>query len=209
MSGEVIQGWRKYHETEDLTLAPFGGPGNNRRRSSARTSRPLAHALEHHGRQRARHVGVRPWLRAAEPPDFGLLRPVERDGRRRHEGRRFGSFASFAISRFFTGYSANNTTSPNSLTWRAGGRAEWHVLSGLDISAGYTERDQTWDNQALLNELYTGTSTFTGFSQSDFQSLLSTQTNIERKDKVLDVQASCASSGRSASASASPVSTRT
>jgi hypothetical protein len=63
-------------------------------------------------------------------------------------------------------------------------------MSGLDFTAGYTQRKQTWDNQALLNDLFTGTSTFTGFSQADFQSLISTQTSIERKEQKFDVQAS-------------------
>ena len=191
MSGEVIQGWRKYHETEDLTLAPFGGPGNN-------TTPVLGQNVAASSLTRSSTTDVNvpvtsAFVRGFALPNLQISGFYVRSNATGDDGTKegaAGNFASFAISRFFTGYSANNTTSPNSLTWRAGGRAEWHVLSGLDVSAGYTERDQTWDNQALINELYTGTSTFTGFSQADVKSLLSTQTNIERKEKVLDVQAS-------------------
>jgi hypothetical protein len=191
VSGEVIQGWRKYHETEDLTLAPFGGPGNN-------TTPVLGQNVSANSLTRSSNTDINvpitsAFVRGFALPNLQISGFYVRSNATGDDGTKegaAGSFASFAISRFFTGYSANNTTSPNSLTWRAGGRAEWHVMSGLDLSAGYTERDQTWDNQALLNELYTGTSTFTGFSQADFQSLISTQTNIERQDKVLDVQAS-------------------
>ena len=89
VSGEFIQGWRKYHETENLT--------RSRRSRGTATTRPAArqqhhgkqpHALEHDGRERPRHVRVRPRLRASEPPALGLLRALERHGRRRHEGRR-------------------------------------------------------------------------------------------------------------------------
>ena len=192
ISGEVIQGWRKYHETEDLTPRPFAGSGNN-------TSSTLGKTVSANTLTRSSTTDVNVpvtsafvrGVRPAQPPDLGLLRPRRtRSATTRTKEGASGSFASFAISRFFTGYSANNTTSPNSLAWRAGGRAEWHVLSGVDVSAGYTERDQTWDNQALLNELFTGTSTFTGVSPVDVQSLLSTQTSIERQEKVFDVQAS-------------------
>ncbi|HEY3351311.1 MAG TPA: hypothetical protein VGM13_16160 [Thermoanaerobaculia bacterium] len=191
VSGEVIQGWRKYHETEDLTLAPFGGPGNNTTPVLGKTV--TANSLTRSSTTDVNVPVTSAFVRGFALPNLQISGFYVRSNATGDDGTRegaSGSFASFAISRFFTGYSANNTTSPNSLTWRAGGRAEWHVLSGLDLSAGYTERDQTWDNQALINELYTGTSTFTGFSQADVTSLLSTQTNIERKEKLLDVQAS-------------------
>lgn len=191
VSGEVIQGWRKYHETEDLTLAPFAGPGNN-------TTPVLGKSVTANTLTRSSTTDVNvpvtsAFVRGFALPNLQISGFYVRSNATGDDGTKegaAGSFASFAISRFFTGYSANNTASPNSLTWRAGGRAEWHVLSGVDVSAGYVERKQTWDNQALLNELYTGTSTFTGFSQADFQSLITTQTSIERKEQVFDVQAS-------------------
>ena len=191
ISGEVIQGWRKYHETEDLTLAPFAGPGNNS--TPVLDKNISATSLTRSSTTDVNVPVTSAFVRGFALPNLQLSGFYVRSNAVGDDATKegaSGTFASFAISRFFTGYSANNTTSPNSLAWRAGGRAEWHIMSGLDVSAGYTERDQTWDNQALLNELYTGTSTFTGFSQADFQSLLSTQTNIERKEKLFDAQAS-------------------
>jgi hypothetical protein len=191
VSGEVIQGWRKYHETENLALVPFGGSGNN-------TFPILGNNITANSLTRSSVTDVNTpvtsaFVRAFALPELqfsGFYVRANNTGDDSTKEAASGSFASYAISRFFTGYSAANTSSPSSLSWRAGGRAEWHVMSGLDFTAGYTRRDQTWDSQALLNELYTGTSTFTGFSLADFQSLITTQTSIERKEDQVDVQAS-------------------
>lgn len=189
VSGEVIQGWRKYHETDDLTLAPKAGSGNN-------TTQVLGKDLAATTLTRSSLTDVNvpvtsAFVRAFALPNLqftGFYVRANAVGDDATKEGASGSFASFAISRFFTGYSAANTTSPTSLSWRAGGRAEWRAFGFLDVTAGYTERDQTWDNRALLNELFTGTSTFTGFSQSDVTTLLTTQTSIERQEKVLDTQ---------------------
>ena len=191
VSGEVIQGWRKYHETENLTLAPFAGNGNN---AAPVLGQPVtATTLTRSSTTDVNVPVTSAFVRGFALPNLQITGFYVRSNATGDDGTKegaSGSFASFAISRFFTGYSAANTTSPTSLAWRAGGRAEWHIFSGLDVSAGYVQRDQTWDNQALLNDLYTGTSTFTGFSQADVQSLISTQTSLERKEQVFDVQAS-------------------
>ena len=189
ISGEVVQGWRKYHETEDDTLVAKAGSGNN-------TNTILGNNIAANTLTRSSTTDVNvpvtsAFVRAFALPNLQLsgfyVRANAVGDDATVEGAS-GSFASFAISRFFTGYSAANTTSPNSLSWRAGGRAEWHALGFFDVMVGYTERDQTWDNQALLNELFTGTSTFNGFSQANVQTLLTTQTSIERQDKVFDAQ---------------------
>jgi len=189
VSGEVIQGWRKYHETENDTLVPFGNAGNN---STPVLGQPVtASTLTRSSTTDVNVPVTSAFVRGFALPNLQITGFYVRANAIGDDGTKegaAGSFASFAISRFFTGYSAANTTSPNSLSWRAGGRAEWRVLGFLDVTAGYTERDQTWNNQAMLDELFTGTSTFTGFSQADVQTLLTTQTSIERKEQQFDAQ---------------------
>jgi hypothetical protein len=191
ISGEVIQGWRKYHETENDTLVPFGGPGNNTNPVLGKSI--AANTLSSSSVTDVNTPVTSAFVRAFALPNLQIsgfyVRSNSSGDDNATEGAS-GNFASFAISRFFTGLSGSSSTAPTSLTWRAGGRAEWHVMSGLDVSAGYTERDQTWDNRALLSELYTGTSTFTGFSLADFQALTTTQTNLENMEKIADVQVS-------------------
>jgi len=191
ISGEVIQGWRKYHETENDTLVPFGGPGNNTAPVLGRNI--AANTLTTSSVTDVNTPVTSAFVRGFALPNLqisGFYVRANATGDDNATEGASGTFASFAISRFFTGFAGNPSTAATSLTWRAGGRAEWHVQSGLDISAGYTERDQTWDNRALLSELYTGTSTFTGFSLADFQALTTTQTNLENQEKIADVQVS-------------------
>jgi len=196
VSGEVIQGWRKYHEIENDTLVPFGGPGNNA--APVLGKNISANTLTTSSVTDVNTPVTSAFVRGFALPNLQIsgfyVRSNSTGDDNAAEGAS-GSFASFAISRFFTGLSGTSSTAPTSLSWRAGGRAEWHVMSGLDVSAGYTERDQTWDNHALLSELYTGTSTFTGFSLADFQALTTTQTNLENREKIADVQVSAKALG--------------
>jgi hypothetical protein len=191
VSGEIVQGWRKYHETESLALVPFGGPGNN---AAPVLGLPITATTLTRSSVTDVNVPVTSaFVRGFALPNLqlsGFYVRANASGDDATAEAASGSFASYAISRFFTGLSGLSSSAPTSLAWRAGGRAEWHVMSGLDVTAGYTQRDQTWDNQALLADLFTGTSTFTGFSQADFQSLITTQTSIERKEKQFDLQAS-------------------
>jgi hypothetical protein len=196
VSGEVIQGWRKYHEVENDTLVPFGGPGNNT--TPILGKNVAANTLTSSSVTDVNTPVTSAFVRGFALPNLqisGFYVRANATGDDSTADGASGSFASYAISRFFTGFSGNASTAPTSLTWRAGGRAEWHVMSGLDVSAGYTERDQTWDNRALLSELYTGTSTFTGFSLADFQALTTTQTNLENREKIADVQVSAKALG--------------
>jgi hypothetical protein len=196
VSGEFIQGWRKFHETENDKLAPFANAGNN-------TDPVLGNPINASTLTRSSTTDINvpvtsAFLRAFPLPELqlsGFYVNANAGGDDATKEAAGGSFASFAISRFFTGYTANNTSSPTSHIRRGGVRAEWHVLSGFDVTAGYAHREQSWDSQALLNELFTGTSTFTGFTQPDVQSLLTTHTSLSRKEDQFDVQAAARNLG--------------
>jgi hypothetical protein len=191
ISGEVVQGWRKFHETENLSLSPAPGSGDN---SVPVLGLPVSATSLKSTTTTDINVPVTSAFVRAFATDAlqisGFYVRANTTGDSADKEAASGSFASFAISRFFTGFTGATTSTPTSLVWRAGGRAEWHVLSGLDVTAGYTHRDQTWDSQALIADMFTGTSTFTNFSQTDLQTLLTTQTSIERKEDQFDVQAS-------------------
>jgi hypothetical protein len=202
VSGEVVQGWRKYHETENLALVSGAGSGNNT--SPVLDKNITASSLTRSSVTDINTPVTSAFVRGFAMPNLQLSGFYVRSNASGDDSTAetaAGSFASFNrfsapslqsqnFSGFFTGLLGASYATPKSLSWRAGGRAEWHVMSGLDLTAGYTQRDQTWDNQALLSDLFTGTSTFTGFSQADFLSLIATQTSIERKEKQFDVQAS-------------------
>jgi hypothetical protein len=72
--------------------------------------------------------------------------------------------------------------------WRMGGRVEWHVLDGVDVTGGFVHRHATWDGQDLVSSLFTGTTTFTGFTLADIQTILNAQTSVDRTEDVYDVQ---------------------
>jgi hypothetical protein len=99
-----------------------------------------------------------------------------------------GSLVSFPLSRFFTGLTDNSSSRVQNTMWRVGGRVEWHVLDGIDVTGGFVRRHATWDGQDLVTSLFTGTSSFTGFTLADIQTILNAQNSVDRIEDVYDAQ---------------------
>ena len=99
-----------------------------------------------------------------------------------------GSLVSFPLSRFFTGLTESASSRVQNTVWRAGARVEWHLLQGVDVTGGFVRRHATWDGQDLVSSLFSGTTTYTGFTLADIQTLLNAKNSIERTEDVYDVQ---------------------
>jgi len=119
VSGEVIQGWRVFHETQTLTLAPNGGSGFNL--SPILGQNVTATTLKRWTDTDINVPITSAFVRAFALPELqlsGFYVRANAVGDDATQESASGNFASFAVSRFFTGYSANNATSPNSLILR-------------------------------------------------------------------------------------------
>ena len=189
VSGEFLQGWRRYRETEKDTLLPGAGAGNNK------------------GTVLDKDINLSSLTRSSvtdvnTPTSSFFLRGFVTDaiqltafyvhanagGDSTDQENLSGSLASFQLARFFTGLADTSSSRVQNTMWRAGGRVEFHVLAGLDVTGGYVHRDATWDGQDLVTSLFTGTSSFTGVTLADIQTILDAQTSVERTEDVFDVQ---------------------
>ncbi|HEX7616859.1 MAG TPA: hypothetical protein VF554_16475 [Thermoanaerobaculia bacterium] len=190
VSGEFLQGWRRYRETEKLSLLGGAGAGNN-----AGTVLDQNVNLSSYSRSSVTDINtptssffVRGFLTDSIQL-IGLYVKSSATGDDTDNTSASGSLVSFPLARFFTGLTESGSSRVDNTVWRAGARVEWHVLEGVDVTGGFVRRHATWDGQDLVSSLFSGTSTFTGFTLADLQTLLNARNSIERTEDVYDVQA--------------------
>ena len=188
-SGEFLQGWRRYRETEKDTLLPGAGAGNNKgtvldkditlsslTRSSVTDVNTPTSSFFLRGFADRRH------------PAHRLLRARER-GRGQH-----GPGGSQRLARVVSAGEVLHRPHRQLFVPRpehdvARGRARRVSRARRPRRDGrLRHRDATWDGQDLVTSLFTGTSSFTGVTLADIQTILNAQTSVERTEDVFDVQ---------------------
>ncbi len=189
VSGEFLQGWRRYRETEKLSLLSGAGAGNN-----TGTVLDKDVNLSSYSRSSVTDINtpttsffVRGFLTDSVQL-IGLYVKSSAGGDDTDTTSATGSLVSFPVARFFTGLTENGSSRVDNTVWRAGARVEWHVLQGVDVTGGFVRRHATWDGRDLVSSLFSGTSTFTGFTLADLTTILNAKNSIERTEDVYDVQ---------------------
>ncbi|HEX5855058.1 MAG TPA: hypothetical protein VFZ57_05515, partial [Thermoanaerobaculia bacterium] len=189
VSGEFLQGWRSYHEIEKDSVLPGAGAGNDPGTVLGKsvTLSTLTRSSVTDVNTPTTSLFVRAFATDAVQL-LGFYVNSNAGGDSTDKESLSGSLVSFDLSRFFTGLTDSSSSRVQNKVWRLGGRLEWHVLSGVDVTGGFVRRHATWDGQDLVSSLFTGTSTFTGFTLADIQTILNAQNSIERTEDVYDVQ---------------------
>ncbi len=95
-----------------------------------------------------------------------------------------GSFASFALGRFFSGLSESATSTAKNTTWRGGGRAEVNVAPNIDVVGGFQREHRELDGAALIDTVFLQSITFAGFDRRDIETVLMAASSIERDQDV-------------------------
>jgi hypothetical protein len=198
VNGRFIQGWRRFRETEDLTLAPGAGNGNNsfpllgvnvtansiNRTTETKTDTPSTLALV------TGRIGSRIRLIGSYQRAHGEADTTEAENAS-------GSFVDFfTIRRFFGGLAETASTKSNATFWTGGGRAEFAIADGVDFSAGFSRRHRYMDGFALVSSLYTQTTTFAGGDPRSLLVLLQANNAMDRFDNVFDSNLSFRALGR-------------
>ena len=188
-SGEFLEGWRRDREIEKDSLAPGAGAGNN-------TGTVLGNNLNLSSLTRSSVTDVNTptssfFLRGFATDALQLMAFYVRasaSADSTDQENLNGSLVSFPLARFFTGLADNSSSRIQNTMWRVGGRVEWHVLDGIDVTGGFVRRHATWDGQDLVSSLFTGTTGYTGVTLADIQTILNAQTSVDRIEDVYDVQ---------------------
>ena len=181
--GEVTQGWRRYRGTEDLTLAPAAGSGNNLtpilgvpvtadQITSSNTSTvntPFTNVyLAGKPWQRVKLIGNYSRFSATSDPN-GLEDLT-------------GTFVSFPLLRDFSGLNETVDGRAKNTTWRGGARAEVSISDGVDFVGGWQRDHRELDGTALINDIYLSTVTFNGLDKQDVQTVLNSSNALSRDE---------------------------
>jgi len=194
--GQIVQGWRKFTQTDAVSLAPGANNGNNSapvlgqdvtadgitRTTESKVNTP-ATSIWVSSRPISMLKLVASYVRADASGDANS---AEVDG---------GNFVSFEISRFF--HSLNDTISAKAETdyWRGSARAEVTLAPNVTFSGGWTERSRDLTGSALATSLFIDTMTFGGVSTGDLQQIARANTSLERDDRVFDAMVTASALG--------------
>lgn len=185
VSGQITQGWRSFRGSESLALVPGAGNGNEpgtvigqpvtattiTRTDRSHVDTPFTNA----------YVTGNVWKRVRLVGNYVRF-AADSNGSESESAA--GSFASFALSRFFTGLTETATSSAKNTTWRGGGRAEVTLAPNIDAVAGFQREHRELNGAALIDTVFLQTITFAGFDRTDIETVLKAASSVDRDEKV-------------------------
>jgi hypothetical protein len=185
VAGQFTQGWRSFRGTDSLTLASGAGDGNNpgpvigqpvnaaslTRIDKTHVDTPFTtFFVAGQAMKRVRLIGN--YVRFA----------ADSSGNETESAA--GSFASFALGRFFSGMTGSATSSAKNTTWRGGGRAEVAIGPKVDFLAGFQREHREMDGVALIDTVFLQSITFAGFDRRDIETVLNARSSVNRDEDV-------------------------
>ncbi|HEV2719385.1 MAG TPA: hypothetical protein VG323_05165 [Thermoanaerobaculia bacterium] len=187
-SGSVTEGYRRFHNDETLSLVPGAGAGNN-------LDPVLGRNITAGGISRTSHdSGSTPFTNAyvtgAFDPRFKLVGNYVRftaksDGNESEADT--GSFASFALGRFFNGITESIDDHAKNTTWRGGLRGELSIVNNVDLLGSFEREHRNLEGSALINTLYLQSITFGGADPRDLATVISSNNSLERREDVASI----------------------
>lgn len=185
--GQVTQGWRDASSTENLTLTPGANAGLNP------GTGPFGRTITAQGITRTSETDIStPFTNAAVTGQItSRVRLIGQFTRFEAENEGFeiedatGSFLSFGISRFFTGFNEEIEARAQNQTWRGSLRGEVSLFDGIELLAGYETDHRELGGAALVNTLFLNTLTFGGVDPRDVAEVLESENAVERDTDML------------------------
>jgi hypothetical protein len=187
--GTFLQGWRDFTGTNQQTLAPGEGVGNNPgttlgqeveldafNRSTRTTADTPVTTFHVTGRVTETSRFVASYVRA------------DADGETSMDETLSGSLVSFQLSRFFQGLEQSVQSRTENPYWRGEARFEWDISQNVGMNVGYEVRDRQLEGWSLIASLFSDTLNFGGFDPQDISTLVEANTGYERKDNVANVR---------------------
>ena len=195
--GTVLQGWRQFKGTDNLSLVPGGGAGNNAG-PVLDQSTVSASSIVQSGNT---NVNT-PFTNVSVTGAIGKRLKVtgnyvqfnaKQDGAGSEADA--GSFVSFQLDRFFSGVSQSIAANAQNKTWQGGGKVELGLAEGVDLFGGFQRAHRDQSGASLIDTLYLQSIMFGGLDKRDLEVLLNTQNSLTRQDDVWDVGVSARSIG--------------
>lgn len=193
--GRVTQGWRSYEADETLTL--INPDGNN--------SFPvLGVPVDADSLTRTSHVEDEnaPFTNVFVTGELGsrvkligtyVTAEAEAEGLESENAT--GVFVSFPLRAYFNGVNSAITSLADVESSRAGVKAEIVLMPGLDLLAGFEQRERDMSGIGMLDAIYFDAATFGGLDLGDLEVLATRETLFERDEDVYNVGLSWRAAG--------------
>jgi hypothetical protein len=190
-SGTVVQGWRIFDSSEKVSLLLGAGGGNNGTPVLGRdiTLSNYTRLTDSEGTFPMTNAYVSAMLTSGLRLVGSFVRADMSSATADVEAAA-GSLASFKLSRFYTGFTESVRARSESLNWRGEARVEWEPTDGLQLLAGYTKRHRDQDGWATFADMFANTVNFSGADPKAINTLLTSNTAMERDENVLELKAS-------------------
>lgn len=188
-SGVVTQGWRSLETDETLTLFAGGEAGNNPGNVLGRPVNAIGIARDSNFDVTTPFTNA--FVTAQVLPQLKLIANFSRftaegDGPELESAS--GSFASFRLSRFFTGFEDRVDSRAENRTWRGGLRAEYALSDTLDLTAAYRTDRRDLDGAAAFHTVFLNTVNFGGADpRAMLEEVFDLENALERNDDILEI----------------------
>jgi len=188
VAGQFTQGWRKYTGNQSMTLVPGYPLGNN--------LDPLGYtqsitSLNDSSQTVTNAPVTNAWLALTPFRGFKLLGAYTTTNSTGSgsatEDAAGKDLVSFDILRIFSALSELTQSEANTKVSRLNGRLEWNIVKGLDLTGGYTHGKRELTGLALVGEMFSGVTTFTGAPVGSLLDLHSAAAQMNRTDDTYDV----------------------
>jgi hypothetical protein len=183
--GEVTQGWRRFSGDETLSLI---GPSTGNNTTPILGRDITATSISRHDSTSVDTPFTNAYITGQFADRVKLTGNYVRfnaDSNGSESEADAGSFASFAISRFFAGLNETATSNAKNTTWRGGARAEVTIADNVDVFAGFDRDHRELNGSALLNDLFIQTVNFGGADPRDVATVLNATSSMERNEEVV------------------------
>jgi hypothetical protein len=188
-SGTLLQGWRSFEGTDDLTLTPGAGAGNNDQTvlGTDVTLDELTRSVDTEADTPVTTASVRGRFSEAIRLTASYARADYESDTDASE-LLSGSLVSFRLSRFFSGLDQSISSRTESPSWRGEARLEFDLSQEVRLDLGYEARERELEGWALISSLYLDTLNFSGADPQDITELIETTNGYEREDEVISAR---------------------
>jgi len=181
--GQLTEGWRNFRGNESLTLAPGSGSGNNL--GTVLGTPVTADSITRNDNTHVKTPFTNFYITGDVLKRLRLIGNYSRfsaESNGSESESAAGSFASFAISRFYTGLSESASSNAKNRTWRGGGRAEVTLAPNVDFLAGFQKEHRELDGAGLIDTVFLQSITFAGFDRRDIEAVLNATSAVDRDE---------------------------
>jgi hypothetical protein len=189
--GQITQGWRSFEGNETLTLVPGANGGNN---SDPVLGHPISIGdFTRHDKTNVDTPFTSFYVSGQATPRVRLIGDYARftaDSDGTETESLSGSFASFALSRFFNGITETASSRAKNKTWRGGARAEVKLIEGVDLLAGWQRDHRELEGSTLIDTLFLQSITFGGADPRDVRVILDANSSYDQDEDVISAAVS-------------------